>query len=352
MALLYMDGFDVGDSVLRWATSGTIRMNYGMTPRLSGGMALQIDTPVNITTAGLFRAFLPSAQVYIGAALQVTLETTPSSNVVAFFQLYGDGGVTSHLYLHRSQNNAVALYRGAPTGTASSPGGTLLAQTAAGVLDGYWHSIEMSATIDSATGHVVVNVDGVKMIDFTGNTRNGGTLTTLDTIKFQVVNWNGSCPIVLDDLYICNNTGTTNNTFLGDIRVQTMLPNAAGSSTQLTPTGSANNWQNVAEVPYNDATYNTSAVVGQRDTYGLSDLVAGTDKVYAVQTVTHANKSDAGAANMKVALKSGASVNYGPVQPLGTTNTAYATVFETNPATTAAWTVADSNGLEAGVEVA
>lgn len=356
MALLYMDGFDVGDSSLRWATSGTIRMNYGMTPRLNGGMALQIDAGPSggsNNVGGLFRAFPSSTQVYCGAALQVVLEAQSPSQLVAFFQLYGDSGTTSHLFLRRLANNTVALYRGSPSGTVSSPGGTLLAQSVAGVLDGYWHSVEISASISTTTGHVVVNVDGTKVIDFTGNTRNGGTVAALDTIKFQVASYISSVSsMVIDDLYICNDTGTTNNTFLGDIRVQTMLPNAAGSSTQLTPTGSTNNWQNAGEVPYNDATYNTSAVVGQRDTYGLSDLVAGTDKVYAVQAVTHAQKSDAGAANMKVALKSGAGVYYGPVQPLGTTDTAYATVFETNPATTAAWTVTDSNGLEAGVEIA
>lgn len=355
MALLYMDGFDVGDSALRWSTSGTARISYGMTPRLSGGMALSIDAGTSTSvTGGLLRAFPSSAQIYIGAALQVPLDPNQASSALtAFFQLYGDGGTASHLFLRRLANNTLALYRGVPTGSNSNPGGTLLAQTPAGTLDGYWHSIEMSATVNATAGRVVVNVDGVKVIDFTGNTRNGGTVLAIDTVKFQVATYvNGPQPIVLDDLYICDGTGATNNTFLGDIRVQTMLPNAAGSSTQLTPTGSANNWQNAGEVPYNNATYNTSAVVGDRDTYGLSDLVPGTDKVYAIQAVTHAQKSDAGDAALKVALKSGPAIAYGPTQPLGTTNAAYAVVFNANPVTSTAWTVGDANGLEAGVEVA
>jgi hypothetical protein len=130
-----------------------------------------------------------------------------------------------------------------------------------------------------------------------------------------------------------------------------MLPTGAGSSTQLTPTGSANNWQNVNEVPFNNATYNASSTVGQRDTYALSDLAANTTTIYGTQSVAHMQKKDSGTATAKIALKSGASVYYDTTQSLGSTPTAYTQLRETDPATSAAWTVGNANNLEAGMEV-
>jgi hypothetical protein len=63
-------------------------------------------------------------------------------------------------------------------------------------------------------------------------------------------------------------------------------------------------------------------------------------------------KSDAGVANAKVALKSGASVYYDTTQSLSTSAVNYMQMRETDPATSAAWTVAGANALEAGMEVA
>jgi hypothetical protein len=192
------------------------------------------------------------------------------------------------------------------------------------------------------------------VVDYTGDTRNAGTSTNIDAIRFRTAiysSWSPNSPISIDDLYVCNALGTSNNTFLGDVRVQTVLPSGAGSSTQLAPTGSANNWQNVSEVPYNNATYNASSTAGQIDLYTLGDLTAGTTGVYATQSVAHMQKSDAGTANVKVAIKSGATTYYDPTQSLGSTVTAYTAVRETNPATAAAWTVSEVNSVEAGVEV-
>jgi hypothetical protein len=71
-----------------------------------------------------------------------------------------------------------------------------------------------------------------------------------------------------------------------------------------------------------------------------------------VQTVAHMQKSDAGTANAKVALKSGGTVYYDATRSLGTSATSYTQLRETDPATSAAWTVSDVNSLESGVEVA
>jgi hypothetical protein len=354
-----MDGFDVADASLRWVRTGVdADFTYAAATRFNAGKAVTLSSVTFNSPASILHPITPSAAIYAGAAIKVGLEldgnvSNPTANL---FGLYGDGGVTGHIYLRRlTSTNAIAVYRGdANSGTIGSPSGTQIAVSAAGVLDGNWHYVELYAVVHDTTGRVTVKVDGNMVVDYTGDTRNAGTSTNIDAIRFRTAiysSWSPNSPISIDDLYVCNALGTSNNTFLGDVRVQTVLPSGAGSSTQLAPTGSANNWQNVSEVPYNNATYNASSTAGQIDLYTLGDLTAGTTGVYATQSVAHMQKSDAGTANVKVAIKSGATTYYDPTQSLGSTVTAYTAVRETNPATAAAWTVSEVNSVEAGVEV-
>lgn len=358
MALLYIDGFDLADTAMRWVYSGVAAdITYGATTRFGSGKAVTLSAITNNNSSiSLLHSFAPSASVYVGAAIQVGVESGNGNDLTAnLFGIYGDNGVTGHMYIRRLSNNSIAAYRGDPNaGMLSSPSGTLIASTAAGTLDGNWHYVEVFATINATTGQLIVKVDGIQVINFTGNTKNGGTSTNIDTIRFRTGRYltSPNSVISIDDLYVCDATGTANNTFLGDVRVQSMVPSGAGSSTQLTPTGSANNYANAGDIPYNDTTYNSSSTVGQRDTYALSDLAVGTTTVLATQSVAHMQKSDAGTANAKVALKSGASVYYDTTQSLGTSPAAYTQLRETDPATSAAWTVGNANNLEAGMEVA
>lgn len=360
MALLYIDGFDLQDTTMRWVLVGQpADVIYTTTTRFSAGKAVTLavssGTP-NQSALSIMHQLTPSTSLYAGAAIQVGLESGNVNDTTAnLFGVYTDGGTTGHLYIRRLSNNSIVAYRGDPgSGNLGSPSGTQIAASAVGTLDANWHYIEMFATINATSGQVIVRVDGVQVINFTGNTKNGGTSTNIDAIRFRTGKYLNypNCPISIDDFYACDGTGTVNNTFLGDVRVQSMVPNAAGSSTQLTPTGSANNYANAGDVPYNDATYNSSSTVGQRDTYALSDLAPGTTTVLATQSVAHMQKSDAGTANAKVALKSGASVYYDATQSLGTSPAAYTQLRETDPATSAAWTVGNANNLEAGMEVA
>lgn len=358
MALLYSDGFDLQDVPMRWTVTGTASdITYATATRLGAGKAATLNAVTNNNASlSILHALPASASIYAGAAIQVGLESGNNYDLTAnLFGIYTDSGATGHLYLRRLSTNSLALYRGDPgSGALYNPSGTVIAATAVGTLDGNWHYIEMYATISATSGQVTVRVDGKQVLSFTGNTKNGGTSTNIDAIRFRTGRYitSPNCVVSIDDFYVCDATGTVNNTFLGDVRVQSLVPNAAGSSTQLAPTGSANNYANVGEVPYNGATYNASPTSGQRDMYGLSDLAASTTTVYGLQSVAHMQKSDAGTANAKVALKSGGSLYYDTTQSLSTSAVGYVQMREVDPATATAWTVATANALEAGMEVA
>ena len=329
MSLLFIDGFDVGDGNVKWVqTNG---LGSSSTTTRFGGRSWALANQIYFST----KVITPSANIFVGAAIRIT---SYDANSIPLTFL-GDNGATAHLNLRFIATTTIGLYTG----------GTLLASYVhTAPFGGNWFYFELGGTIATSGGTGIVKIDGVTVINFTGNTKSGGTSTNIDTVRLAGSN---SGTVLFDDLYICNSLGTTNNTFIGECRIQTLVPNAAGSSTQLTPTGSATNWQNTSDIPYNTARYNSSSTSGNRDLYGLPDLLANTTVVYGVQDVIHANKTDVGPISIKAALKSSATVYYDATQSLGTTSSVFAYMRETDPATSAAWTISNVNALEFGAEV-
>jgi hypothetical protein len=356
VTLLFMDGFDAKDLASKWIVTsfGGGSPSFTSSTRFGTGFAAQCATAASGGNYRILYAFTAASQIFAGAAIQRNLGSGLSYSS-AILAMYGDTATTPHLYLVVTSLGAVQVYRGNPLAyTSSAPGGTLIATSANGLVDAGWHYIEFGATIDSSTGTAVVHVDNTQVINFTGNTKNGGTNTTIDAVSFSNMTFGGATygsPII-DDLYVCNSSGGgSTSTFLGDVRVETCLPNGAGSSTQFTPTGSGTNYLNANDVPDSTTTFNSDSTAGHRDTYALANLAAGTGTVFAVQQVMVAFKTGAGSASLKGAQQSGATVSYGATRSLGTSSTVYTDVSETNPATSATWTAGDVNGLEAGAEV-
>lgn len=338
MALLWMDGFDMGDTVQRgYATVGNI--TRWTTTRFGSGAMVSTEYD-----QGLKKSFTASAQVFVGVAMTGrTLVTYPGVGTLSTMSLCGDNGVTRHLTLSLYKDRLV-LTLGAYNGTVL---GTYVRAATNSVFDYY----EMSATIASTGGTCTVRLNGNVVISFTGNTKNGGTNTTVDAVSFGN-NYAGGEYTYVDDLYICDGTGSAPyNTFLGDVRVLSLSPTADGSSKQWTPDTGTTNYSRVNEVPYSAANYVTSGTVGQRDTYAMADLT-GSPTVLALQTCVVAKKSDAGTMNLKPAIKSGASVYYGATTALAGSDTTLTDLRTVDPATAAAWTVTGVNAIEAGMEVA
>lgn len=332
MTLLFMDGFDVQDAATKWTSHNWNLCTY-QTGRLGTGSCAQWN---QYSSLELISKSIPAAATVIfGAA--VNLEGMGGSNI---WSLYGDSGVTDHLDIGFTLAGAMTLSRG----------GTQIAISADSLVNvGTWQYIEFKATIASSGGIFIAHCNGVEIINFTGNTKNGGTNSTIDRVAIRQPNGNYE-NWQMDDVYICNGLGSTNNDFLGDVRVQALLPTGAGTTTQLTPsTGS--NWSNVDDAPPVTTTYNSSSTSTNRDTYAMGDLPSGTGTVFATQDVIYASKSDAGSASIKAAVRSGGTVYYDATVVLSTSPQCYMAVRETDPATSAAWTAANVNALEFGAEV-
>jgi hypothetical protein len=191
----------------------------------------------------------------------------------------------------------------------------------------------------------------VEFINYTGDTKNGGTSTNIDAARFTAVTSTGA---IMDDLYICNSSGSTNNDFLGDVRVKRRHPDGNGASSQLVGSdgNSTDNHLLVSEVPPSTSNYVAGSTVGHRDLYTFDNIGISGD-VLGVQTVVYAQKSDAGTSNIKtVARSSGGTVVTGSSQALSTTWDTYGSAVMETDADGAAWTVSTFDSHQFGCEVA
>ena len=332
MALLFMDGFDAADYLIKWSPgTGT----YGS----STSTNFSVGRSVYMYAAGgyLKKVFAPVSQVFVGFAMFQDASPTPNQ---AFLTILGDNSATSHLTVQFTNTTTLTVARG----------GTTLASATVTQRTAWGNYFEVSASIDDTVGQCIVRVNGVTVINFTGDTKNGGTNTTIDAVAIGDYGaYNQVC--YFDDLYLCDSTGSAPyNTFLGKVRISTLSPNGAGSSTQFTPSSGAN-YTTVDELPYSTTDYVQDTTSGHRDTYTFSD-VGSTTTIFGVQNSIIAKKTDVSSISLKPAVKSGATVYYGTTTALTTADSIIRNIHIVDPNTSAAWTQSGVNALEAGFEVA
>lgn len=322
MALLFMDGFDAGDCRQKgYIISNPNWISSSASTRFNEGYSMYM-VPSSIS---MRRDITPSSQVFVGFAIKIEYNGS--------IGLCTDAGATIQLTLNFST-----------TGMTLQRGGTVLGSYNYPFANwgGY---VELGGTIDPTSGSATVRLNGINVITFSGNTKNGGTSNTIDQLYYF---GNGT---YFDDFYVCNSTGSApHNSFLGDVRIKTLAPDGAGSSTQFTPSSGAN-YTTVDELPYSATDYVSSSTVGNRDTYSVADL-SGTPTIYGVQNNVIAKKTDAGTVSLKPAIKSGTTVYYGSTQALGTTDSVISDIRPLDPNTSSSWSQASVNALESGFEVA
>ena len=332
MALLFMDGFDAGDMSTKWTVNSN--STSSTTTRFSVGRSMGLGSG---GTRYVTKYFPASAEIYIGYAAS---GLTTGFNGIAFMFVYTDGGLSAQLSLQSNSNGSISLMRG----------GTQIAATGGGVVSSGWAYIELRAKIDPTAGVATLKINGNIEATFSGNTKNTGTSNNIDGVTFTNNGTLGSA--LFDDLYILDATGSAPyNTYLGDVRVHTMVPTAAGNSTQFAPSTGAN-YTTVDELPYSATDYVTSNAPTTRDTYQMSDLPAGVATIYAVQNNVIAKKTDAGTIGVKPVVRSGTTNYYGSTAGLTANDITIMDLRIQDPNTSASWTANGVNNMEAGMEIA
>jgi len=346
MALLWMHSFDQTTTFASlpgtWTQVSGAAPTVQTTNKRTGPNALQMNN-ANPSTSNLRRTIGASLSTfYWGFAFRWNGAAIANSDTFDVVD-----GSTVQVNVNIALDNTFSIYRGNGTSNLlAGPSGYALAL-------GQWHFIEIGGTIDNTAGTITVRVDGSQILTVSGvdTQATGNAFAT-------AVGWVLGPQVSayqIDDLYLCDSTGSRNNTFLGDVKVALLKPNGAGSSTQWTIGGSSpapTNWESVDEVTNDDDTTQVnSSTVGQKDLYAMENLGSTAGSVKAVAVTYRVKKDDAGTRTVKSKVKhSGSEANGANFNP----STSYAyqqDVFETNPSTTSPWTPTEVNAMEAGIEV-
>jgi hypothetical protein len=338
MTLLSIDGFAHANPA-RYAAGVPGSYTQTATPRVPGSYYC-----TGAVTNSIRKTISASSEVFSGIGFRVA--TLAASKTL--LTMYGDSATTQHISIVLNAAGHLEARRGNATGALLTTG---VATLAAGV----WYYLEVRVTVSDTVGVVQCRLNGSTSpdVNYSGDTRNGGTLLTVDAVAFS----GGGGGAVTDyfcDWYIANTAGSLNNTWLGDVVVRTVVPTADGVHSQLMGSDSdqVNNWALVDELPPSATDYTGGSTVGLKDSYALADLPASVVTVCGVQVFAAMLKADAGLGSAKILTRSG-STDYTPnTYSLSTTPTEFTELMEVDPATAVAWTPAGVNALEVGMEVA
>jgi hypothetical protein len=225
---------------------------------------------------------------------------------------------------------------------------TLLASSAGGLYStDVTHKVEIYIKIDNTVGRVVVKINGIPVIDFTGDTQSG-TDSTFDSLKIGAASGfpEGQYAQAYFDNVVVDDTE-----WPGDTKIAAVVPTGAGNSAQWTPSAGAN-WDCVEEVPPSDADYITTNTVGQKDTYVASDLPSDASAVKCVQFAARAQKEGAATPqNLAFVIRTGAVDYEGSGVVLPTVLSEHVRdLWVNNPATSQAFTPSEVNGMEIGIK--
>jgi len=318
MALLYVNGFDHSArqvSSQEWNINSGSRGTPGRTGTHFGGNDLARSIGSNLATAVFGSGFLKSS---------------PGG----LFQVRDSGSV--QLSFESTLTGALEVKRG---------DGTSLGITAGGLFfHNLWNYVEFKCTINNSTGSIALQINGVPALSVTGiDTQNTGN---------AFINQYAFTGVGCDDHYLCDTTGSVNNDFLGDVKIETLYVTGAGNSTQWTPlTGS--NFQNVDEQQDDDGdtTYNSSSTSGNKDTFATGNLITTSGTVYGSKVNIIARKDDAGTREVRTVVRSSSTEATGASRALTTSYILYGDIFELDPNTSALWTVSGINAMEIGYDL-
>jgi hypothetical protein len=289
MALLYVTGFDnfgdIGEMKRDgWRTTNDSEFSTVTSPVRFGGRSFRIEGYGTSRKAYLhLRQPSNDNTIIIGFGWRTSWDAT---NNWLFWSLWRLGVPIVSLRWDADRTLEMIENQG---GTVLCSGDTVLELNT-------WYFFEMKIVIHPTNGSVEMYINEDLEMSATGvDTQNSGASDNLfDTVRFDSTTDGSSSYGCIDDLYICDGSGAQCNDLLGEIRVDTLMPEGPGNYTQFTPSGEVNNWEAVDDVTADDANLVESNTPGNIDTYiypNLPDI--GEAAIHAVAIGARVQRNDA-----------------------------------------------------------
>ena len=321
MARIFIDGFESGDQDM-WDTS------IGATVISSSGLDMDGDYCLELlsNTDSLEKNITATDEMYFA----LLWRPNTLSNWRDIFSCHKDG---THILTIRWEY---------PTDRLEAYNGASLATGTATFVEDITYLIEVWFKQADSGGRVVVKVDSVSDIDFTGDTKPGAD-TQFNQVRLGRV---GAYANAYYDNFIMDDAA-----WIGNTQIQKILPTGAGNSTGWN-SSVGNNWDCVDERPASDADYVSINAVDQVDTYAAGNMTGDIDTVKCVQIQSRTESDGAPTpTNLKLVVRSGADY-FSSDKSVPATPKSLCNLWESNPADAAAWEEADVNAMEIGIKSA
>lgn len=340
MALLWMDGFDnYGTSTgSNPSPSGVVGRKYIAvsqiylyveTGRFAHALRLHNSNGAYIQTPAL----TTDDTLIIGLGLK----TSAVANVELF--AFYDGS-TKGVNLYLNNTGELSVRRGSTVlGTTSGLSWTL----------DTWYWVELKVVCHDTTGSYDLKIAESTVLSATGVDTKEGTNNYHDRIRFSSTT---ASRIYLDDLYLLDSSGSSNNDFLGNSKVSTIRPNGDDTANWATSTPSANHYENVDEqILDDDTSYVEDSTTNTTDLYDYENL-SDVDSIYGIQINTDCRETDATTYALKSVVSSNGIQDDGTGENVGSIS--YKTlrrIVEEDPDTNTAWSVSGVNAALFGIKV-
>lgn len=344
MSLLFVDGFDhyaTEDLSKKYQSISTTGVSIVPNGGRRGGGCFRISE----FNSSVGRAITSSTQVIVGAAIS---RNTFSSSGFGIFKLTSNGASAATL----QYNNGYFYILNA---NASIVGTSSVVNTT-GI--GIWNYVEWKMLIaDSIPANsCIVKVNGVEVLNLPAGTDTKFTTTSPTSFDMVRIGGSGIAPYSLtmevDDLYICNTATAVMSNFLGDIRIDTVLPDADGTYNDGIPSTGTARWSILDNVPATTSSYVTLNNTGEKETVQFANLATiTTQTIHAVQLNYNSLKTDAGQKSVAAVALSNSILQEATSSTLATSYVYQSGTFLTDPATGAAWSESAVNSAEFGIIV-
>jgi hypothetical protein len=354
MALILLEGFDAYATASGQDISDTILKYYGVSDESHayrsfssphGGYSFRILTS---STSHFLYMTPPGREVHPTWIVGFNFYN-PSGGLATSAQFLrlaqqGQAGAGDSVGLRIGTNNKIEIRDGADSVLASTANNAFT--------QGTWHHMEFKAYCHASAGTVELKIDGSTVASASG----------LDTDYSGTPNFNklilsspGSVSFApaIDDLYICDGSGSKNNDFLGQCYIETLYPTSDAGPNAGAPSSGIDNYAMVDEVPVDDSSsYVTLTANGDREMYGYPALSSGGSVVGLGLITVSASKSASGA-KLKGVAKSGASEVSPTAKEVAGGGYYHSNkqISETNPDTSSSWTASEVDGGTFGYEL-
>lgn len=235
------------------------------------------------------------------------------------------------------------------TFTVWGPNQTYLGACPINIEIGVFHYFEMKAYSDQTNGTVEVRMNGCPVLSL--STVN----TMLSSPTSRVGIGDNTNPIYcsslarVDDFYVCDGTGNTNNDFLGPVRVETLWPDGDDDVNWTTTGNSANHYENVNLEERSGLTdYVEEGSSNVLDLLTMDNTSVTWDDIHGVISWACAAYSGSGAGLQQVISSNGTTENSANISLTTTYVFDSPHIVEDDPDTGNSWNGTTINAIKAG----